>query len=52
MKLLIKYDNYKLDTLCMSDIGLIINGQSYVGDDNFVKLVEKHLSLKNGKYQE
>lgn len=39
-KLSIYYENSMIDTLCMSDIGILVNGQSYIGNKEFVELIE------------
>jgi hypothetical protein len=39
-KLLLHYDNNKIDTICMSDIGILYNGKSYNINKDLVKIVE------------
>ena len=39
-KLLIYYEKDKVDTICMSNIGIILNGQSYNVSKELVEFVE------------
>ncbi len=41
-KLLFYKTNGTVDTLCMSDIGIVFNGKPMIMDDRLVKLVEKN----------
>lgn len=38
-KLLIYYSNSKIDTLCMSEIGILFNGKSYLANEELLNFV-------------
>ena len=39
-KLLIYHKNNSIDTLCMSLVGILLNGESYFVDKRLIKLIE------------
>lgn len=41
-KLLLYYDNKKVDTVCLSNIGLILNGESFMTSNALVKMIESY----------
>ncbi|MCF1749872.1 hypothetical protein L0U89_02215 [Mariniradius sp. RY-2] len=41
-KLLFFHDDNTVDTVCMSSIGVVLNGKSYKPDSAFVKIIEEY----------
>lgn len=41
-KLLLYYNNSKVDTVCLSNIGLILNGDSFKTSSALVKIIERY----------
>ena len=38
-KILVHYSNGKMDTICLSDIGILLNGKSFLGDESLITFV-------------
>jgi hypothetical protein len=45
-KIIIHYDSGVTDTLCMSDIGILVNGKSFLGDQKLVEYISATTETK------